>query len=46
MTNVPKWRIRIYEFLAAPAHAWILLCATLLGLRIEFGPDNSTKIDR
>jgi len=27
------WRLRVYDFLAAPAHAWIWLCSKLLRLR-------------
>ncbi len=31
-------RLRIYEFIAAPAHAWLWLCGRVLGMRFECGP--------
>jgi len=31
-------RVRIYEFLATPAHLWLSLCAWLTGLTFECGP--------
>ena len=32
------WRLRIYEFLATPAHIWLWLVARLVGGRFECGP--------
>ena len=32
------WRLRVYEFLATPAHAWLWLCARFVGMRFECGP--------
>ena len=32
------WRLRIYEFLATPAHIWLWLVARLVGARFECGP--------
>lgn len=32
------WRVRLYEFLAAPAHIWLWLCARICGGRFECGP--------
>ena len=32
------WRLRIYEFLATPAHIWLWLVARLVGCRFECGP--------
>jgi hypothetical protein len=40
-----SWRIRIYEFLAAPAHAWLHVCAALVGIRLMFGPIKSMRMD-
>ena len=34
MTN----RLRIYEFLAAPAHVWLMVCTRLCGGRFECSP--------
>ncbi len=31
-------RLRVYEFLAAPAHGWLWLCARLIGGRFSCGP--------
>lgn len=31
-------RLRIYEFLATPAHIWLWACARLVGGRFECGP--------
>jgi hypothetical protein len=31
-------RLRIYEFLATPAHIWLWICARLVGGRFECGP--------
>ena len=45
MSHSPTWRIRVYEFLAAPAHAWLMICAAILGLRLKFGPINSIRIE-
>jgi len=42
----PSLRVRIYEFLAAPAHAWLFVCAALVGFRLKFGPTGSVKMDR
>ena len=36
MTN--ETRLRLYEFLAAPAHAWLWCVARLLGGTFECGP--------
>lgn len=33
-----SYRMRIYEFIAAPAHAWLWLCGRLVGWSFEFGP--------
>ncbi len=42
-----SFKIRIYEFLATPAHAWLWLCARLVGWRFECGPvDDSGEFDR
>jgi len=38
MNRARPLRIRVYEFLVLPAHAWLLVCAALLGIRIRFGP--------
>jgi hypothetical protein len=46
MSEIPSWRIRIYEFLAAPAHAWLFACAAMVGLRLKFGRIESMRIDR
>ena len=32
------WRLRIYEFLALPAHAWLWLCARCVGGQFKCGP--------
>ena len=34
-------RLRVYEFLATPAHAWLWLCARLVGGKFECGPVNN-----
>ena len=31
------WRLRIYEFLATPAHIWLWIVARLVGGRFECG---------
>lgn len=31
-------RLSVYEFLAAPAHLWLWLCARLVGGTFECGP--------
>lgn len=31
-------RMRIFEFIAAPAHGWIWICAKLCGGTFHFGP--------
>jgi hypothetical protein len=28
-----EWRVRLYEFLAAPAHIWLWVCARIVGGR-------------
>jgi hypothetical protein len=33
-----RWRLRIFEFLAAPAHGWLWICARLVGGRFWCGP--------
>lgn len=33
-----NWRLVIFEIIAAPAHAWLLCCAWLVGWSFEFGP--------
>ena len=45
MSLSPSWRIRLYEFLAAPAHLWLLLCAMLAGIRVKFGPTDAMRIE-
>ena len=32
------WRLRIFLFLAVPAHAWLWLSAKLVGGQFEQGP--------
>ena len=41
-------RLRIYEFLATPAHAWLWLCAKIIGGSFECGPvvDPDDPIER
>ena len=36
MTDATK--MRIFEFIAMPAHAWLWLCAKLVGGEFWFGP--------
>ena len=31
-------RLRVYEFIAMPAHAWLWLCGWVMGMRFECGP--------
>ncbi len=31
-------RLRIFEFLATPGHAWLKVVAWLCGMTFEFGP--------
>ena len=31
-------KLRIYEFLATPAHIWLWLCARLVGGKFKCGP--------
>jgi len=45
MLNMPL-RLRIFEFLALPAHVWISLAARLCGMRFECGPADSHDWDR
>lgn len=33
-----KFKLGLFEFLAAPAHAWIWVCSWLVGWTFEFGP--------
>ena len=40
-------RLRVYEFLATPAHLWLWCCGRLMGWRFECGPvDDSGKLYR
>jgi hypothetical protein len=39
----PSWRIKLYEFIAAPAHAWMLICAAVVGIHLDFGPIDSGR---
>ena len=32
------FRLRVYQFLALPAHAWLWVSARLCGMRFECGP--------
>ena len=32
------WRLRIFEFLAVPAHGWLWVCAKLVRLDFTCGP--------
>lgn len=45
MSPRASWRIRLYEFLAAPAHLWLLLCAALAGIHLKFGPTDPMPTD-
>ena len=38
-----KWQLRIYEVLAMPAHAWLWLCAKLVGCTFTCGPVNDDE---
>ncbi len=40
-------RLRVYEFIATPAHAWLWLCGRVLGMRFECGPvaDDEAALD-
>lgn len=31
-------RLKIYEFLATPAHLWLWICARLVGAQFSCGP--------
>ncbi len=35
-------RVRLYEFLALPAHLWLWCCGRLFGWRFEWGPVDDT----
>lgn len=38
-------RLKIYEFLAAPAHVWLWIVARLVGGRFECGPVKEEEDD-
>lgn len=38
-----SWRLRIYEILATPAHAWLWLCAKICGFEFECGPGDERR---
>lgn len=41
MKNNVMWsRLKLYEFLATPAHAWLWLVARICGGRFTCGPAN------
>ena len=33
-----SFKLRVYDFLAAPAHLWLWCCGRLMGWRFECGP--------
>ena len=39
------WQLRIFEFLAIPAHLWLWICAQLVGLRFECGPVDDDSLE-
>ncbi len=39
-------RTAIFEFLAAPAHAWIWVCAKIVGWEFTCGPVDDTESER
>lgn len=39
------FRMSLFEFLAAPGHLWIWVCAKLCGGTLEFGPIEDVEDD-